>query len=157
MAASKLQMHVSPLPDKISTKFQRLFLCFRGLAFHWDIWEDYETKPEVEKFKMATSQLQLRASTLSGKISMEFKRLYLRFRGASFPLGLTRILCDQAGSGYSKIAAGKLQLRVSPLPDKISTKFQRLCLCFRGLAFHWEIWEYYEIKPKGEKFKLAAG
>jgi len=35
-AASKLKMHVSPLPDKISAKFQRLYLCFRGPASHWD-------------------------------------------------------------------------------------------------------------------------
>ena len=36
MAASKLQMHVSPLPDKLSTKFQRLHPCFWGPALHWD-------------------------------------------------------------------------------------------------------------------------
>ena len=47
LAASIHQMHVSPLPDKISTKFQRLCLCFRGLAFHWKIREDYATKPEL--------------------------------------------------------------------------------------------------------------
>ena len=31
---------------------------FRGLAFHWDIREDYATQPEVEKSKMVASELR---------------------------------------------------------------------------------------------------
>ena len=34
MAVSKLQLYASPLPDEISTKFQRLYLRFRGQAFY---------------------------------------------------------------------------------------------------------------------------
>ena len=36
MVASKHQMHVSPLPEKISTEVQWLSLCFLYLAFHKD-------------------------------------------------------------------------------------------------------------------------
>ena len=54
MAASKLQMHVNPLPDMISMIFQRLYLRFRGLAFHWDISEYHASKPEVEQPKLIT-------------------------------------------------------------------------------------------------------
>ena len=100
MAASKLLIHRSPLPDKISTKFQRLYLYFRGPAFHWDSWKYYATKPEVEKFKMAAS---------------------------------------------------KLQIHISLLPEKISTKFQRLHICFRGPAFHCNSGEYYATKPEVKK------
>ena len=49
MVASKLQIHIFQLPDKISTKFQRLNLRFRGPAFHWDSWEYYATKLKVKK------------------------------------------------------------------------------------------------------------
>ena len=84
MAAGKLQLRISLLPDKISTKFQRLFQCFRSRAFHWDSWEYYWSKPEVEKFKMETSELQLRVSALSVKISTEFQRLYLPSWGPEF-------------------------------------------------------------------------
>ena len=79
MAASKLQMHVSSLRDKISTKFQQLCLCFRGLAFHWDSSHDYATRPEVEKSKMAASKLQMHQSLLPNKISTKFRRLNPRF------------------------------------------------------------------------------
>ena len=61
------------------TKFQRLCLCFRGLAFHWDIREDYATKPELENSKMAASELQMHVTPLPDKISTKFQRLYLRF------------------------------------------------------------------------------
>ena len=105
MAASKLHMPVSLLPNKISTKFQQLHLYFRGLALHWDSWEDYVTNLELEK---------------------------------------------------SKMVASKLQMHVTPFPDKISTKFRRLYYCFRGLAFHWDSWEYYATKPEMEKSKMAA-
>jgi hypothetical protein len=57
MAASKLQLRVSLLTDKISTKLQRLNLGFRGLASYWDSPEDCATEPEVEKFKMVAGKL----------------------------------------------------------------------------------------------------
>ena len=84
MAASKLQVHVSPVPDETSTKFRRLYLCFRGLAFHWDSWEYYATKPDVEKFKMAASKLQMHVSLLPDKISTKFRRLNPCFLGPAF-------------------------------------------------------------------------
>ena len=60
------------------------------------------------------------------------------FSGSGFPMRLTRRLCDQYGSGKSKMAAAKLQLHVSLQSDKISTRFQRLRLCFWDLDFHWD-------------------
>jgi len=84
MAAAKLEIHVSPLPDKISTKFQRLYLCFRGPAFHWDLREYYATKPEVDKTNMEDSILEMIGSPLPDKISTIFQRLHLCFRGPAF-------------------------------------------------------------------------
>ena len=70
------------------------------------------------------------------------------FLRSSIPLGLMGILCDRAGSGKIQDGASKLQMHVSLLPDKISTEFKRLCLCFRGLAFHWNSSEDYATKPQ---------
>ena len=83
-------------------KFQRqlpLNLCIKGSAIHWNLWEDYTNKPEVEK---------------------------------------------------SKMAASKLRMHVSLLPDKLSTKFQRLYLCLRGLASQWDSRDYNATIPELE-------
>ena len=92
-------MHVSPVSDEISTKFQLLCLCFRGLAFHWDIRVDYATQPEVEKSKMVASELRMHISPLPHKISTKVQRLYLFLSGSSIPSGLMKILWDQTGRG----------------------------------------------------------
>jgi len=41
------------------------------------------------------------------------------FSRSGFPLVPTRILCDQTGSGKSKMAASTLEMNASPLPDKL--------------------------------------
>jgi len=86
MAASKPKMHVSSLTDQISAKFQRLYLCFLGPAFHWDSREYYATKPAVEYSNMAASILEMHVSALPDKISSKFLRLYLFF-GFRLPNG----------------------------------------------------------------------
>ena len=149
-------MHVSPLPDKITTKFQRLYQCFRSPAFHWDIREDYATKPELEKSKMAASELQMHVSPLPDKISTKFQRLYQFFSRSSISLGLMKILWDRTGSGKFKMATSQLLLRVSALSEKISTEFQRLYLRFWGPAFHWNLWEWCATKPEAESTKCSA-
>jgi len=35
MAASETEVPISKLVDKIETKVQRLYICFRGLATQW--------------------------------------------------------------------------------------------------------------------------
>jgi len=42
----------SPLPHNKSTKFQQLYLCLRGPAFHRDTWEYFVTEPEVKTSHM---------------------------------------------------------------------------------------------------------
>jgi len=81
---NRLEMYVSPVPDKISTKFQRLYLCFRGPTFNWNPREYYATKPEGEKAKTAAFKLAMHASPLPDKLSTIFQRLQLRFRGPTF-------------------------------------------------------------------------
>jgi hypothetical protein len=48
------------------------------------------------------------------------------------------MLCDLTGSEKSNMAASKPEVPISQLVDKIGTKFQRVCLCFRGPAFRRE-------------------
>jgi len=59
MVACYLEMHVSPLQVQIATKIQRLYLCFRGLAFHWDPREYYATISEVENTNMGASKREM--------------------------------------------------------------------------------------------------
>ena len=156
MAASTLQMHVYLLPNKVSMKFQRLHLCFRDLAFHWDS-EYYATEPEGEKSKMTASKLQVYVSPLPDEISTKFRRLYLCFRGQAFHWDSWKYYTTELEVTKFKMAASKLQMHVSLLPDKLSTKFWRLCLCFRGLAFYWDSSHDYATKPEVKKSKMAAG
>ena len=138
MAASKLQIHVFPLPDQISTKFSWLYLCFRGPAFHWDSWDYNATKPEGEKSKMVASKLQIHISLLPNKISTKFQRLHLYFRGPAFHWNSWKYYATKPEVKKCKMAASKLLIHISPLPDKISTTLKRLHLCFQGPAFHWD-------------------
>jgi len=87
MAASKLEMHVSPLPDEISTKCQRLNLCFRRPATDWNSREIYATKPEVVETNMTASKLEMHVSQLPDEISTTFQRLYICFRGPAIDWG----------------------------------------------------------------------
>jgi len=151
MAASKLEMHVSPLPDKISTKYQRLYLCFQEPSFHKNQRECYATKPEVEKSKVAAYKFKMHVSSLPDKILAKFQRLYLYFRGPAFHWDLREYYATKPEVENTNMAASKLAMHVSPLTDEISTKFQRLYLCFRGPAFHWDPREYYATTPEVEK------
>ena len=47
------------------------------------------------------------------------------FLRSGCPIGQSRILYDQTGSGKSKMAASKLEIRRSQLVHKIAMKFQR--------------------------------
>jgi len=139
MAASKLKMHVSPLTDQISAKFQRLYLCFLGPAFHWDSREQYATEPEVKDTNMTASKLEMHVSPLPDKISTKFQRLNLCFRLTAFRWYPREYYATKPEVENTNMVASKLQMHVSPFPDKISAKFQRLYLYFRGPASHWDI------------------
>ena len=85
-----------------------------------------------------------------------FKCMYLRFQtryqwnsnGHAYVFGVLlsigtyeNIMRPNRKRNKFKMAAGKLCLRVSLPPDKISAKFHRLYLIVRGPAFHWDSWE----------------
>jgi len=155
-------MHVSPLTDQISTKFQRLYLCFRGPAFRWYPREYYATKPEVEYSNMAASILEMHVSPLPDKISAKFQRLYLCFRGPASHWDTRAYYSTKTVVEKSKMVACYLEMHVSPLQVEIWTKFERLYLCFRGPAFHWDPLEYYATKPEDSRrqtdiWKLCQG
>jgi len=85
MADSKLEMHVSPLPDKITTKFKRQYPCFRSYTFHWvGPMRILCDQTGSGKYKMAASKLEMHVSSLTEKISTHFKQLNLRYRGPAF-------------------------------------------------------------------------
>ena len=84
MAASKLEIHLSPHVQKIATKFQRLYLCFRGLCFRgpaiqWE-WCQCRTTKRGEtgsgKSKMAAFIFKIRSPHLVHKLTTECQRLY---------------------------------------------------------------------------------
>ena len=81
-------------------------------------------------------------------MSTKFQRLYL-FWGSGNSLELLGILCYQTGSGKCKTAATKLQMHVSPLPDK---RYQRnsngFTPMFWGPAFQRDQCGYCTIKPE---------
>ena len=98
MAASKLQLCVSPLTDKISTTLPRFYLRFRSPPHHWYLWEYYATKLEVGKPKMAAYKIfkcmYHRFQTRYQQNSNDFTYVF----GFSISLVLVRILCHQTGS-----------------------------------------------------------
>ena len=116
MAATKFQMHVSPLPDK---RYQRTSNGFTpklwGPAFQRNYCRYCTTKPEVEQSKMAAIELQMHVSPLPDKISTKFQLLAVF--GVQHSIGTYRKLCYSTGSGLSKMASAKLQMHVSPLPN----------------------------------------
>ena len=91
-------MHVSPLPDKISTKFQRLYLFFGSsipLGLMKILW-DQTGSGQIQDGGNQTSNACISASRQDVN---EIPTAMPMFSGSSFPLGLMRILCDQTGSG----------------------------------------------------------
>jgi len=126
MAASKLEMHVSSLSYEISTKFQRLYICFRGPAIDWDPREYYATKPEVDKINIAASKLKMHVSPLTNQITTKFQRLYLCFRGPTSHWETRAYYSTKTEGDKFKVVACYLEMHVSPLQVEISTKFQRL-------------------------------
>jgi len=121
-----LKCTFSPPPDEISTKFKWLYLCFRGLASHWDSLEYYATKPEVDKTNMAGLNSEIRAFPLAEKIFTKCQRLYLCFREPAFHKHEQDYYATKPEVEKFKMAASKLKMHVSPLPHEISAKFQRL-------------------------------
>jgi len=113
-------MHVSPLPDEISTKFQSLYISCQGPAIDWDPREYYAIKPEVDKTSMAASKLKMHISPLTYQISAKFQRLYLYFRGPASRWYPREYYATKPEVEYSNMAASILEVHVSPLPDKIS-------------------------------------
>jgi len=103
-----------------------------GPAIHCDPRDYYATKPEAEKSKMATSEFEMNASPLVDKISTKFQRLHLYFRGPASHWNTRKYYSTKQEVRKSKLADLKLEMYLSPIPDKISTKFQRLYLCFRS-------------------------
>ena len=119
MAAKKLEIHISPLVQKIATKLQRLYL---------GVWVQLSNgsggnavrpngeKPEVEKSKMAAYKLEIRLCQLVYKIAMQFQRLYLCFRGPAI-LWKRWHCCTtkrgETGSGKSKMAVPKRDIIIS--------------------------------------------
>jgi hypothetical protein len=132
MAASKLEMHISQFVHKIATKFQRLYLCFRGPAIQWKYWQCCTTQRGETgsgKSKMAAFKLEMHICQHVHKIATKFQRLCLRFRGPDIQCnqyGYRTMLVDagnqiwrpSTGSGYEK--------RTTRLVDQIASKFQRL-------------------------------
>jgi len=97
--------------------------------------------------------IKMHVSPLPGEISTTFQRLYLCFLGPAFHWDSREYYATKPEVENTNKAASKLQMHVSPLPDEISAKFQRLYLCFRDPAFHWNPWEYLATKPEVEKYK----
>ena len=113
MAASTLQMHVFPLPDKISTTFQRLYTYFFGSSIPMWLMRilcDQTGSGKIQDGGLWTSNACISAprqdiNDILTAISV--------FSGSSFPLGLIKILWDQTGSG--KIQDGDLSTSIACL------------------------------------------
>jgi len=63
-------------------------------------------------------------------------------------MGLSKMLYDQTGSAKSNMAAFKPDVPISKLVDKMGTKVQRQCICFRGPATQWDYQKYFTTKPE---------
>ena len=97
MVASKLQMHVSPLPSKISTKFQRLYLCFLGSSFPMGLTRQHCDRTESGKIQdggLKTSNACISAST---QVINALPMATPMFLESSIPTGLGRIMRAQTG------------------------------------------------------------
>ena len=86
---------------------------------------------------MAASKLEIRISQLVYKIAMQFQRLYLCFQGPAIQWEWWQCRTTkrgETGSGKSKMAACKLEIRISQLVYKVAMQLKRLYLCFVDLA-----------------------
>ena len=84
MAAYNNEMHISWLPDQLATRFQRLYLSFRGRATRWDKCQHFITQGEGTgsgKFEMAAYYTEMHISQLPDLMAARFQRLCLCFRG----------------------------------------------------------------------------
>jgi len=86
------------------------------------------------KSKMALFKLD--SASLLIKQERNSTNVYI-YAVSSYSVGLSRMLHDLTGSGKSKMTSIEQEGPISQLVDKIGTKFQRLYLCFQGLAIHW--------------------
>ena len=86
------------------------------------------------------------------------KAISMFFR-SSYPIEQSRVIYDLTGNRKSKTAASKLQIRISQLVHKITTKFKRLYLCFLGPAIQWDRWKCCTTKREetgSGKSKMVA-
>jgi len=63
-------------------------------------------------------------------------------------MGLTKMLYDQTRSEKSNMATFKPEEPVFKLVEKIGTKVQRLCICFRSPATQWDSQKCCTTKPE---------
>jgi len=68
MAASKTEVPISKLVDKMETKLQRLCICFRGPATQWDYQKMLYHQAGSEKSNMAAFKSEVPISKLVDKI-----------------------------------------------------------------------------------------
>ena len=98
-------------------------------------------------------------SQLLYKIETKFQRLLPPLSYTVIPLELRVKLPDATGSGKSKLAACKLEIRITQRVHKLTTKFQRRYLCFRGPAIQWKLLQCCTTKreeTESGKSKIVA-
>ena len=131
----KIKGVVTPLTDQISMKFQRHYLEF-GSSFPLEqigILCDLTGSGKIPYGGLKTASRQGNQQDI-----IEIPTVKPTFLGPASHWDLWKYRATEPEVEKSNMAASKLQMHVSLLPDKISAKFQRLCLCFRSLAFHWD-------------------
>jgi len=87
--------------------------------------------PEIQNGSLQTGSTYISACRQDRNAMSTAKPM---FSGSSNPAELLRIIFHRTGSGKFKMAAIILEVLISPLLDKIGTRFQRLNLCFWGPA-----------------------
>lgn len=74
---------------------QHTFLAAGGSSIHWTLWEYSATKSEVNKYRIVSSKLHMRASPLWYKTAPKCQRLKLWFESSAFQYNYNfRIRCE---------------------------------------------------------------
>ena len=141
MATYKLEISISRPVNQIEAKFQRLPQFFRVRQSSKRLWILYD-QTGSGKSKIVASKTGTTYSSACGWDKNEISTAKPTFSRWSNPRGLRGILCNQTGSGKSKMAASSLELLISRLVGEIETKSQRLNLHFRGQAIQWDWGEF---------------
>ena len=80
MVASEVEVPTIQLVDKIGTKFQRLYQCFRGRTIQYrTILNDFRPKREWENRNPKCRPLNFQYIYLNFMTSTQFKRLHICF------------------------------------------------------------------------------